>query len=270
MADGAMLVALLTCGLIVLVTLLGGLPPVLAQGQQASMRLHEWGEAFARGLFLGLGLVHFLLPAWQQLGEMTEGVMQPLVFIVAGLVVLGIGYLLQYLTIRVMTYFNIDQHYWNPSLLALLLTVHSILEGAALGIADLLGGFWLVFMAILMHKAADAFALAVSMRGSGMARKFMVKTMLVFSLMTPVGMLLASSLILWLESDPGQILTLLFDFFAGIAFVYLAVTKTRCVGHPAHHAAEGPEKTLHLPHWINVGLFLMGVINMSALAYWVE
>lgn len=247
------------CSLIIVVTLIGGLPPALARGPLASARLHEWGEAFARGLFLGLGILHFLPEAWLSFQVEDEVGLRGIYFAMVALGVLFAGYLLQKGSRKVLAHCQLKQQYWSPLLLAILLTIHSVLEGAALGIAGLLGGFLFLFVAILAHKMADSFALAVSMRSSGMASSLMVKIVLLFSLMTPAGLLLGSSLTSWLQSYPGQMLGTLFDFIAGITFVYLALAKTGCVSHP--------EEKNHVSH-ANVGYFLFGLLNMGILTWW--
>jgi zinc transporter ZupT len=247
------------CSLIIVVTLIGGLPPVLARGSLASARLHEWGEAFARGLFLGLGMLHFLPDAWLSLEVEGNVGLRAIYFTAIVLGILFVGYLLRKCSRKVLIHFQLKQQYWSPLLLATLLTIHSVLEGAALGIAGLLGGFLLLFVAILAHKMADSFALAISMRSSGMARSLMVKIMLIFSLMTPTGLLLGSSLTRWLQSYPGQMLGTFFDFVAGVTFTYLALAKTGCVSHPRgnNHVSRA-----------NAGYFLFGLLNMGILVWW--
>ena len=161
--------------------LLCGALPLRRRGGEdaASRRLLEWGNAFAAGIFLGAGFVHMLpeaTAAWEQLGWHYP-----------------IGTLLAAAAIVFMLLFEHvlppedahhamhapsadrfgahahggDARHADPpgAVYAILiaLSIHSLLEGLALGAQRDLRSALVIFAAILAHKSMEGFALGVSL-----------------------------------------------------------------------------------------------------------
>ncbi|KAJ0393725.1 hypothetical protein P43SY_004926 [Pythium insidiosum] len=70
------------------------------------------------------------------------------------------------------------------------LSFHSVMEGMGVGAAK--GAAWDIFIAILAHKALAAFALSLELLHHSVARERLVMTIAVYSMMTPLGILLGS------------------------------------------------------------------------------
>ena len=68
-----------------------------------------------------------------------------------------------------------------------MLSVHSIMLGAALGLAHHNSMIIMLFLAIITHKWAESFAIAVQLNKSSMSRKTSMLFFFIFSLMTPIG-----------------------------------------------------------------------------------
>jgi zinc transporter ZupT len=73
-----------------------------------------------------------------------------------------------------------------------MLGLHSLLEGLALGSIQTGAVQQALAVAILMHKATDTFALAVTMGRQGATTPAMIGVTLLLSLATPIGAWLAS------------------------------------------------------------------------------
>src|SRR5262245_52770793 len=67
-----------------------------------------------------------------------------------------------------------------------ILSIHSILAGAALGTEDTLVGSVAIFLAIIGHKGAAAFALGVEFQRSGFDRSKYIRLLVTFASMTPL------------------------------------------------------------------------------------
>jgi zinc transporter 1/2/3 len=165
-----------------------------------SPRLFEWGNAFAAGIFLGAGFVHMLpdaTAAWQQLGWTYP-----------------IGTLLAAAAIVLMLLFEHvlppeDAHHalHAPSAarfpssgenagsaraayaILTALSIHSVLEGLALGAQRDLRSALVIFAAILAHKSMEGFALGVSLARIAMPRRRAAVLLGLFAAATPFGII---------------------------------------------------------------------------------
>jgi len=75
-------------------------------------------------------------------------------------------------------------------LLPFLLSIHSLVEGAALGIEDNIADTTNVLIAIVGHKMFAAFALGVNLAKNNVPSNKLAKMVTVCSVMTPLGILL--------------------------------------------------------------------------------
>jgi zinc transporter 1/2/3 len=78
----------------------------------------------------------------------------------------------------------------NMYMLAILLCVHSIIEGIALGVEDSLADITSLLVAIVSHKLFDAFAFGVALARYNVPNQKLLRMIAVFSLMTPFGVLI--------------------------------------------------------------------------------
>ena len=106
----------------------------------------------------------------------------------------------------------------KPYILGAMLGFHSLLEGLALGSVAVGAAREALALAILLHKATDTFALAVTLVRYGVSRTKIVGATVLLSLASPVGALLASMADL---SGPHLLHGILAATTAG-TFLYLA------------------------------------------------
>ncbi len=108
--------------------------------------------------------------------------------------------------------------------LLLVLCIHSILAGMSTGLADTFQSTLLILIAIVSHKGFAGFALGCDFVKAGLERPFHIKLAVVFSLATPLGIVIgtithgvleSTSTLQWVDGIFGAI-------GAGV-FVYLAM-----------------------------------------------
>jgi len=71
-------------------------------------------------------------------------------------------------------------------MLAVILVIHSLIEGAALGVNATFSTASVIFVAIIAHKGSESFALAVILNRSQLSLKAVMITILIFALMACV------------------------------------------------------------------------------------
>ena len=155
------------------------------------------GETLATGVFLGAALLH-MLPESNNLFK-ALGYNYPFAFIIAGavfLIFLWFEHLGKELYHSASTHHHHDvNHHHDPrgehpafAILAwAMLSVHSLMLGAALGLAHYNSMIIMLFLAIITHKWAESFAIAVQLNKSSMSTNKSMMFFFLFSLMTPVG-----------------------------------------------------------------------------------
>jgi solute carrier family 39 (zinc transporter), member 1/2/3 len=209
----------------------GALPLRRANGHGPG-RLLEWGNAFAAGVFLGAGFVHILPDAnaaWARLGWHYP-----------------IGMLLAAAAIVFMLLFEHvlppeDAHHamhapsanrfgghdhpaGSPRAVYAILTalsVHSLLEGLALGAQQELRSALVIFAAILAHKSMEGFALGVSLaRGTAPGARA-TALLALFASATPVG-IVAGATVGALEGSAQLACEATFLSLAAGTFAYVA------------------------------------------------
>lgn len=141
------------------------------------------GETLATGVFLGAGLLH-MLPEANSLFK-SMGYNYPFAFIIAGAVFL-IFLWFEHLGKELYHHHNAE----HPAFALLawgMLSVHSMMLGAALGLAHYNSVIIMLFLAIITHKWAESFAIAVQLNKSSMSMNKSLIFFILFSFMTPLG-----------------------------------------------------------------------------------
>lgn len=161
-------IKLLFAMLILITTVLAGWYPFKKRLKTKQHHDFPLGEALASGVFLGAGLVHMLGDSTRAFFIMNYR--YPLAFILAGYSFLFF-LLLEHIGREL--YNNQNQ---NSPLFAItaviMLSFHSFLEGAALGLSDNISVVILILIAIIAHKWAASFSLAVHINKSSLKRSF--------------------------------------------------------------------------------------------------
>ncbi|WP_028388344.1 ZIP family metal transporter [Legionella fairfieldensis] len=141
------------------------------------------GETLATGIFLGAALLH-MLPESNLLFN-AKGYHYPLAYIVTGAVFL---FFLWFEHLGKELYHH--QNATHPAFAIMawaMLSIHSIMLGAALGLNHNNSMIIMLFLAIITHKWAESFAIAVQLNKSSLSPSQSFWFFFTFSLMTPIG-----------------------------------------------------------------------------------
>jgi zinc transporter 1/2/3 len=165
-------------------------------------RVLSWGNAFAAGVFLGAGLIHSLGEAsglWLDLGWDY-----PVAFVLAAASFCTI-LLFEHVLLSDDAHAMIHAHTGDPlvddghghhleparetspTALVVALSAHSVLAGLALGAQRLLTSTLIIALAILAHKGTESLALGFAMARKKTDRRRARGSLLLFALMTPLG-----------------------------------------------------------------------------------
>ena len=214
---------ILTVVVIFLIGVSSGLFPLRFAVSKGDQLLFSIGNSLAGGIFLGAGLLHLLPDGIEFLSGVTD---YPLAMLLAA------SSLSVLLFLEKVIFIESDAHNFEnigkssafePYLLALILSIHSFIAGVALGIEKTILASAVLFVAIIAHKGGAAFALGISMVRGGVLKRRHIKVILLFSIMTPIGIFVGSGLSRAFGSSTGQVLEGVFDSLAAGTFIYVAV-----------------------------------------------
>ncbi|MCP4176333.1 MAG: ZIP family metal transporter [bacterium] len=175
---------LLSIILIYIITISAGFYPFLKKMKSEREFDFPIGESLAAGVFLGAGLLHMLSESVN--GFKSSGYSYPFPFLLAGGVFLLLLFL-EHLTREMYEHSHGESSAGFAILAAVMLSIHAFLAGAALGLSDSMSIFIIILIAILAHKWAASFALAVRITKSSLSTKYGIILFLIFSLMVPIG-----------------------------------------------------------------------------------
>lgn len=223
---------LLTALAIFIITLSAGWLPFI---KRIHMRMgidFPIGEALASGVFLGVGLLHMLSDASK--GFAVAGYEYPFASLLAGAMFLFLLWL-EHLgrdyyqhqhdhghdhSHEDHTHSHGNSHGKSFAILALaMLSLHAFLESAALGLSTNFTIVLMLAIAILAHKWAESFALAIQLTKSTLSPKMGLFYFMLFALVAPLGIFLGG-----FASEKIQHLPLLGPTFLALAagtFLYL-------------------------------------------------
>ena len=209
---------------ILVVGVVGGTIPLLAARHHASRRLFSLGNALAGGIFLGTGFIHLLPDA----GEALEGVgaypLAPLLAAVGVVVLLLIDRVLFETTraVGAAQGGGTPQPIY-PVVLLVVLSIHAIIAGIALGLEAEVAASVLVMLGILFHKGSAAFALMVSVHATGADQRRFWTVLTIFVAMTPLGIGLGTVGLSLLEGRVAMLIEGSFTALAAGTFIYVAI-----------------------------------------------
>ena len=130
------------------------------------------------------------------------------------------------------------------------LSVHSVFEGIAVGLADEKPELWEFMFAITLHKWAEAMSLCVSVSKNFEDDKRMVYILLgTFSLATPLGVLIGMCI-----SGGGIMTHIIFNSFAGGTFLYISASEVIV-----------EEFSVNIKKWTKLIAFIMGALFITFL-----
>jgi len=209
--------AIITAGLV------GGLIPTRAGVTHRGMKFLGFGNAVSAGIFLGAGLLHMLADALENFRAASPDGDYPYAILIC-----GCGFLLVLLLDKVLLREEelaeaSGNHTIYPFILTLVLSIHSIIAGAALGLERSLVSSFVIFIAIVSHKGCAAFALGVSLREAEFPKNKALGVVAIFSCMTPLGIVIGSLFSAVLEEKAAYLVEAVFDGVAAGTFLYIAI-----------------------------------------------
>ena len=144
------------------------------------------GETLATGVFLGAALLHMLPESTAMFHRL--GYHYPFSYLITG----GIFLLFLWLEhVGKELYHHHDATHPAFAILAwVMLSIHSLVLGAALGFSQEYSLVIMLFLAIITHKWAESFAIAMQLNKSSLTTKRSICFFLVFALMSPLGIFL--------------------------------------------------------------------------------
>jgi solute carrier family 39 (zinc transporter), member 1/2/3 len=232
------LVALKFLAIVVLLGLaaLGGLLPLRVAKWEQADKWFSLSNAFAGGLFLSVGLIHLI-------GEADEGFVEagvhdeyPFGLLLASCAFLGI-LLLENVVVRedaedervdvgsTAVAVEVDDKRdagLRARLLVILLSVHSFIAGMAIGAETTVAATVAILIAIIAHKGPEGYALGLSLYEAGKERSELIRTVLLYSIMTPIGIVVGTLLAEVLTGEAQILAEAIFDGLAGGTFLYIA------------------------------------------------
>lgn len=214
----------------------------------------ELGEALASGIFLGAALFH-MLPDAIRLFEHAFGA--PLLYPIPEAICAGGFLLLLFLERLSLTHTGCTSHQSVPYVLALILIIHSITEGAALGIGATMPETTMIFIAILAHKGSESFALCMMLCRQQLPTRQIVIIIFVYALMTPVGIGLGAALNVMTLAHAGIIAAAIFNAFAAGTFLYISTLH-----HIHFHQHQKDTRGLIEFGFLAAGVTMMGIISL--------
>lgn len=201
--------------LILSITLLSGFYPFFKKFTTDKNQAFPIAESLAAGVFLSVALIHMLGSASDDFYQLSYR--YPFAFLLAGVMFLFL-LLLEHIGRE------IAEHKGDTSgafaiLATVMLSVHAFLMGAALGLSGSLSVALVILFAIVAHKWAESFSLAIQINKSNFSFKYNMILFCLFSLMTPLGIVLGVSATTTLKNYP--LLEPIFSSLAAGTFLYL-------------------------------------------------
>jgi solute carrier family 39 (zinc transporter), member 1/2/3 len=237
---------------IFLLTLTTGLLPLkLAKNKAHLLCL---GDAFASGVFLSAALLHLLPEAdagFRQIA--SSGYPFAQLICIATFVFLLI---MEHSVFACGKRFFPESKIVAPLMLVLLLGLHSLVEGAAIGTGTNIAETSMLFFAVIAHKGSESFALAVNLRRYELSTKNIRRIIALFSFITPLGIFIASLVMYTLHSNSGNTIESVFNSIAAGTFLYLGV----------EHLVDGKDTC---KGFIEILALMAGVGLMALVAIWV-
>lgn len=270
-------VKIIFAAVVAAVGLAGSLLPWILGRRVASNRVLALSDTFAGGILAGAGLIHLLGAGIDSFHAALPGLTYPLALLVA-----GVGFLLILLIEGVIVaghaghdapapqpasaaiQHEMDWHpggmgsVTHPVILLVVLSIHSIILGLALGSQSALAGAVIVFLAIVAHKGAAGFALGVGYQRTGRTRRLALPQLSFFAAMTPLGIVVGASIGAVLTGGAGTLFEAVFDSLGAGTFLYIAmldIIKNE-FDSPNHHAQK----------WLAAA---SGFAVMAILAIWI-
>ncbi len=242
---------LLLVTIILSVTIAAGLPVFWKKlSKKITVYLTEC-DAFARGIFLGAGFTHLLPEAIEHYSH-SHG-HENSIFVVSSICAYSFAVLMWLEKCLPHHITKLNTKIIVPTFLIFALSVHSIIEGYALGLEPTITGCIILFIAIVSHKGLAAIALSLKLcTTKNLTKKAQLSLFFIFAIMTPIGILAGIFSNIYLM-DNGSLLESSADAIAAGTFIYIATMHETSINKETEH--------------ISVILFILGIALMSILGH---
>ncbi|MEJ2647192.1 MAG: ZIP family metal transporter [Sedimentisphaerales bacterium] len=223
-----------------IVGMLGVLLPWIFKNSMFSHRFIAWGDTFAGGVLFGAGLIHLLSGGAVQFRDLSPSMGYPIAFLLAGfgffLILLIEGVIVadpdpgesplhcgsRGASHEIGTRTHTTKPYHYSFILLLVLSVHSVILGLALGAQRSLTSTMAIFFAIIAHKTMAGFSLGVSYLRIGISLRRAAPVAAFFSSMTPLGILIATAADTIVSSGSRELFEAVFNSLGAGTFLYIA------------------------------------------------
>lgn len=238
-----------------MITLIGGYFAFYLQKHKEHIHhsVVQLAEAFAGGIFLGVALFHMLPDADIALHKFNPALDYPF----ANLICAG-GFCLFLFLEQAIHHINEHEDSSAPNvipfLFIILISFHALSEGIALGVNQALADIVVIFLAIIAHKASEAFATGMQLMKGTLNSKMLLSLFLAFSLMSPLGVGLGIFMMQITGQHYSQFLIGFFNALAAGTFLYIATL------HRLHHQHQHKLGYLYEFYATLAGLLLMAVV----------
>ena len=142
------------------------------------------GETLATGVFLGAALLHMMPESNALFHHM--GYNYPFAYLITGGIFLLFLWF-EHIGKELYHHHDTATHPAFAILAWLMLSIHSLVLGTALGFSHEYSLVIMLFLAIITHKWAESFAIAVQLNKTSLTSTKSILFFLVFALMTPLG-----------------------------------------------------------------------------------
>ncbi len=208
----------------------GGVLPLRFGASPRSAQIFSLSNAFAGGLFIAVGLIHMLGDGAEGFDEADVGTDYPLELAIATAGFLGILLLEAVVAGRVRA--GLGETHQRESaetsagvrarLLTVVLSVHSLMAGIAIGAETEVAAAVAILVAIVAHKGPEGYALGISLQQAGTPRRALIRSVMTYAVMTPVGIVLGTVLATALTGRTNLVFEAVFDSLAAGTFIYVA------------------------------------------------
>ncbi|ELR18131.1 metal cation transporter, ZIP subfamily protein [Acanthamoeba castellanii str. Neff] len=149
-----------------------------------------------------------------------------------------------------------------PYILALVLSVHSVIEGMALGIGTNAEQTVILIIALASHKWIEAFAFSTSFVKEGVPVRRWIGILLMYSLMTPLGITGGIFLSDYLSGDNAILAEAIMESLAAGSFLYVSLVDIIC----EEFNEPGPRRKRY-PLFASM---LLGIALIIGVLFWNE
>ena len=237
------------------ISLIAGWLPIRARTKENAEVDFRFGEAVTSGVFLGAALFHMLPDAQAGLQESLGNFDYP-----AALLICALGFISLLFFEKVLfskkPFKQLSQMNLVPYTLTLVLSIHALIAGAAVGINTTLGATLIIFIAVMAHKGFESFALVIALNRSTLTTKQIILIFIAFCCVTPLGIFLGSYLTTLLYTQTGILSEAIFNAIAAGTFLYIATL---------HNMQFTKKQSINISEFIGL---LFGVSAMAIVALW--